>query len=86
MSDECTPKVETKKQKFTHVETELVGLQQQTLDAVSQLVTIQCEMLEVKKAKLELKRQMMVMKKVKMATKGWFENESGVWTQHVGKE
>jgi len=51
---------------------ELISLQQQTLTAVNSLIDVQRQLLEVQ-------REMVVIKRAKLASKGWFQDESGNW-------
>jgi len=64
--------------------TELIDLQQQTLNAVNSLVAIQTETLAVKKAKLSVQQEMLFLKKLEMLEAGWSINDKGEWVW-VGK-
>ena len=55
-----------------HTEDQLISLQQQTLTAVNSLIDVQRQLLEVQ-------REMVVIKRAKLASKGWFQDESGNW-------
>jgi len=67
-------------------EQKIVSLQQETLTAVNNLVSIQQQLLEVKKEKLELKREEVLMKKIKLMAKGWIQDLDGNWVGTVNEK
>jgi len=55
----------------------LTDLQQQTLEAMQELVRLERERLAADKARLAVEQEALIIKKVKMIQRGWVQMEQG---------
>jgi len=58
---------------------DLISLQKQTLDAVTELVAVEKDRLQVEKERLQVEKQVAAMKKVKLLSIGHVQLADGSW-------
>jgi hypothetical protein len=62
---------------------QIIELQDKTLEAVLQLAGVERERLEVEKARLQVEREMCEMKKLKLLAMGFVRGEDGSWGVNI---